>query len=263
MTTRKKITKNEAARLGGLARYALHGNFGTAIGRRLGGLHSIQTHIKDKTGFVIRKNITIPEHSVELAELFGILAGDGHIGKYQITMTTNLKTDFSHAQYVQKLCERLFKVAVPLRKRQDKNVSIVVLSSRSASEFLCREGLTQGNKVTAQLAPPEWILKNLEYKKAFLRGLFDTDGCVFFDKHKIRGREYRNMGTAFTNRSFPLLDFYKKTLESLGLSPTQKTQYVVFLRRREHIRRYFDMVGSSNRKHLDRVNEFLASKEAI
>ena len=65
---------------------------------------------------------------------------------------------------------------------------------------------------------------------------------------------------AFTNRCLPLLKEFKATLESIGLHPTQKTKYAVFLRRKDDIRRYFDFIGSSNEKHLNKVrNRFLTS----
>src|SRR3989344_4724606 len=98
------------SRTGGLARIRLHGNPGTAEGRRLGGIRSLASHRKKLDGFVLLRHVQFPRQSVALAELLGILAGDGHVGVYQVTVTTNSLTDKEHAKYVKSLLEGLFKV---------------------------------------------------------------------------------------------------------------------------------------------------------
>ena len=107
---------------------------------------------------------------------------------------------------------------------------------------------------------PAWIKTKTSYQMAFIRGLLDTDGCVYTDRHTIKEREYKNIGMAFTNRSLPLLLDFKETLESIGLHPTQKTKYTVFLRREEEIRRYFKVIGSSNPKHTNKVKMYFSLK---
>lgn len=249
-------------RKGGLARAALHGNLGTIEGRRLGGLHSIQTHIKNKTGFKVLKQITTPGHSVRLAELIGIFMGDGHIGLYQASVVTNSETDFQHALFVKALIEDLFKVHVSLSNRRDKKACEIVVSSKSVCRFFVSQGIPQGNKITLGLRIPDWIRKKPLYRKAFIRGLFDTDGCVYLDTHHYCQKVYKNLGMAFANQSLPLLSFFKDSLERFEFHPTQKTEFRVFLRRKEDIRRYFDLIGSSNEKHLKKVHQyFLVSQK--
>jgi len=249
-------------RKGGLARAALYGNFGTPEGRRRGGLHSIQTHTKQKTGFKVLKSITIPGHSDRLAELLGILVGDGHVGLYQASVVTNSDTDLQHAVFIQTLVEELFKIRVSLSYRRDKRACNLIISSKSVCQFLMSQGIPQGNKITGGVRIPSWIRKKPLYRKAFVRGLFDTDGCVYLDTHHFGQKVYRNLGMAFANQSLPLLSFFRETLELLELHPTQKTEFRVFLRRKEDIRRYFNLIGSSNKKHLDKVSEyFLLSQQ--
>lgn len=263
MLEKRKLTKSEAARLGGLARQAKYGNLGTEKGRSLGGLRSQITHSKKNTGFYILKKIQLPKRSKKLAELCGILAGDGHVGVYQTSMTTNSLTDVQHALYVQKLFEGLFKISASIIKKKSCNAVVVVISSKTVCQFLSSLGLTSGNKVHAQLDVPSWICKNKSFRKAFLRGLFDTDGCVYVDNHTVKGKLYRNIGIAFTNRSLPFLSFFKSTLELSGFHPTQKSRFIVFLRRESEILRYFEHVGSSNQKHLHKLDEYLKQKGRV
>ena len=259
MNTRAHLSR--AGHLGGLARVRVHGNPGTLAGRRRGGLNSLKTHRVTDSGFRILKQISYPARSVDLAELLGILAGDGHIDEYQVTVTTNSDTDRAHAHHTSKLFERLFSTQAPIKFIKNKKACAVVVSSKAVCLFLVRLGMVRGHKIRSGLQMPQWIRARKKYRVAFVRGLFDTDGCVYVDTHRINGREYKNMGLAFTNRCLPLLAEFKVTLESIGLHPTQKTKYTVFLRRKGDIRRYFDLIGTSNEKHLNKVRDYSLTSE--
>ena len=207
------------------------------------------------------KHIQYPSRSIDLAELLGILAGDGHIDTYQITMTTSAKTDLRHAQYTSDLFKKLFHVDAPIKFKNAKNACVVVVSSRAICDFLVRNGMIRGNKVKLQLSVPSWILSRRAYHLAFLRGLFDTDGCVYTDVHRVNSKTYTNIGMAFANRSLPLLEYFKRTLESIGAHPTQSTKYRVFLRREREIQHYFEVIGSSNPKHVQKVERHFLSRK--
>ena len=243
------------SKLGGIERVRIHGNPGTLAGRKLGGQRSLVTHKQKKTGFKLLRPVVFPPQSPLLAELIGILAGDGYVGVYQTTMTTNSLTDFEHAQYTKLLFEKLFKVSATISFKKGKNACVVVVSSKEICRFLVKKGLISGHKIRGGLSIPAWIKAHKRYSLAFIKGVFDTDGCIYIDRHTIRGRSYENMGMAFTNRSLPLLADFRELLESLGLHPTQKTDFTVFLRRREDIQKYFEVVGSSNPKHLKKYNQ--------
>lgn len=259
MCMNQKPSKH-ASRLGGLARNRKYGNPGTLAGRRRGGLNSLKTHRLLKTGFKLLRPVASPSNSDDLAELLGILAGDGNIDEYQVTVTTNSETDIEHARHAASLFEKLFDVPPAVRFRKNQKACVVVISSKALCLLLVRKGMVRGHKIKSGLQMPPWVRSRKKYRLAFVRGLFDTDGCVYIDTHRIRGRIYKNMGIAFTNRCLPLLAEFKATLESLGLHPTQKTKYVVFLRRKKDIRLYFDVVGSSNPKHLRKVEQYFSSR---
>lgn len=216
----------------------------------------MKTHRISASGFKLLQKIQPPPKSVELAELLGIFMGDGHVGEYQASVTTNSETDAAHAIFVQRVIQKLFDVPVRLRQRSDVKACELVISSKEICDFFRGQGMT-GNKVRHGVMIPPWIHKSDAYTKAFVRGLFDTDGCVFLDTHRITGRTYRHLGIAFTNRTLTLLDFFTRTLRAHNLRPTQTTKFTVFLRREDEIRRYFELIGTSNPKHRRRFTEFL------
>lgn len=247
-----KLHLKKIASLGATARYKKYGNPGTAEGRRKGGLKSLQVNIKKRTKFKTIKEINIPSPSTDLAELLGIFMGDGHVGKYQASVSTNATTDIQHALYTQLLINRLFDISSTIRNKKETNACEVVVSSKNVCVFLNKQGLPIGNKVRDGVSIPSWIQKNKNCRRAFVRGLFDADGSVYTDVHRYKNKIYCSNGMAFTNRSHPLLSFFKAVLEEEGFHPTQKTKFTVFLRRKGDIEQYFALIGTSNQKHAKR-----------
>ena len=254
-----RLQRKVISKMGGLARVRLHGNPGTTEGRALGGARSLLVQKNKKTNFKVLRKITLPNQSKNLAELVGIFMGDGHVHEYQATVVTNSITDKEHAQYISELIQKLFFVPVSITKRKNSNALVVCVSSKEFCRLLSLFGIPKGNKVTLQVKMPKWITNKMSYRKAFIRGLFDTDGSVYLDNKTHNGKNYSYLGMSFSNRSLPLISAFKEELQSLGFHPTQKTKYAVFLRRRKEILRYFSVIGSSNPKHKKKIERTFKS----
>lgn len=249
---------NEAGRRGGLAKMLKYGNLGTPEGRRLGGIRSLATHKRLKDKFVAEaRPIRIPENNKKLAELLGIFIGDGHLSDYQASIYTNSVTDLEHAIFVQKLIEYLFGIFVSKKFKKGENVVKIVASSKKLTAFLNKKGMPIGNKLESNLRIPDWITEKPVYERAFIRGLFDTDGCIYLDTHKTIKKEYLHLGWTITSYADSLRSDIVAVLRKNGYSPTQRpSQKSVYLRRQKEIRRYFEEIGTSNSKHQNRYEKF-------
>lgn len=248
----------ESGRKGGLIVFRRYGNIGTAEGRKKGGLASLVTHKKKGTAFYNIKIIHKPNRSEKLAELMGILFGDGHLSKYQVSITTSSVTDKEHALFIQKLIEQIFHDKPSVKTRKDERSITVLLSSKIAAGYLHELGMPRGNKIANNLSAPGWIKNNKKYQKAFIRGLFDTDGCIYADRHLIKGRKYVNLGWTITSYSPQLRKDLIAILKDMRYAPTNReNQTSVFLRRHEEIKKYFSEIKSSNPKHLMRYQKFI------
>ena len=161
-----------------------------------------------------------------------------------------------HARYVQRMARELFRVPVSLLRKRGQRAVVVFISSRTVCDILVSQGVPCGNKIRLGVTIPDWILGNHAYLYSFARGLFDADGCVFQDTHRIQGRIYRHVGIAFANSEVHLLTFFHETLEGLGLHPTQTSKNRVFLRRRNEVDAYFDIIGTSNAKQQSRYEAY-------
>lgn len=204
--------------------------------------------------------VYFPPPSPKLAEFIGILLGDGGITKRQVSITLHKNDDRDFSIYVRDLIKQLFSVAPSLYQRKGENVVSVVVSRSELVRFFREMGLSIGSKVKRQIDVPSWIRGSARFTKSCIRGLFDTDGCFYLDKHVHREREYENCCMSFTNRSLPLLSFFREGLSQLGFRPTQTTEFSMFLRRERDILRYFEIIGTSNEKHRIKFLKYFRGK---
>ena len=205
---------------------------------------------KSHTILNLPKPIKKPNFSKDLAEFVGIMLGDGGITPYQITITLNLKEKKSYGKFIVSLIKKLFNVPVTISdKRTDSSVSLVV-SRKKLVDFCIEIGLKIGNKVKQQIDIPNWIKKNNQYKIACLRGLMDTDGCIFTHRYKSRDKWYEYKKILFTSASFPLRQSAFSILKENGLSPRFAVRSDVRIDKMEDVRRYIKIFDSHNPEYL-------------
>lgn len=253
--------KKYAAR-GALVRQKIYGLLGNRETRRKGGLISQQKRREDPEkyrllGCTVRKFIRMLKPSVKLAELAGIILGDGGITSSQVRITLNRKSDREYAGFVRKLMRGVFNESPSIGEYH--NVLTLTISGINVTEELERIGLKRGNKVVNQIAIPKWILRNKNYARACLRGLIDTDGSVYFHRHKTKGIRYVNLGLTFTNHSRPLVYGANKILRDSNFSPSVVKNKRIYIYNLKEIKRYFKAIGSHNPKHTSKLSFYLKS----
>lgn len=199
-----------------------------------------------------------PSFSEDLAEFFGIMMGDGGMSKRQIFITLHHKDDALYSKSVERLVSRLFKLKPSVRHIPKSSVNVIVLSRTSLVEYLHKLGLPVGNKIKQGLDMPDWIKNNKKFMKACLRGLVDTDGCIFTHSYKSKGKIYKYKKLSFSSASLPLILSVENSLKKLGLYPRiAKDNREVRLDRKEDIERYFKLIGFNNPKHSKRYKSVL------
>lgn len=209
-----------------------------------------------------RKVINFPSKSIELAEFLGIEFGDGGIGNpWQVVISLNSISDRKYADYIVNLGLKLFAIRPALRKRPNQNTLVLVYSSTHLVDFIVNMGAVRGNKILQQIDVPSWIKQNPEYEKALVRGLMDTDGCLYIHKHKIKGKIYKNIGLCFTSFSEKLISSTATILTKNGIKPyiTNKGRQI-YLYNAQSVVKYLKDFGSSNPRI---INKYLDWRDRI
>jgi len=245
-----------ASKLGGKARWKKYGSLGTKEDKVKGGVNSYKKRVSDLSDIFEKKQISKPQPSVALAEFVGICMGDGGITKYQLSISLNDEDDKEYMDYVSKRAMELFDIEVKFQKRVGKKCTNLVMSSVELVDYLVLKGLPIGDKIRAGLDIPEWVKSDQNYAGACIRGLFDTDGSIFLETHRVKGRIYSYPRMSFVSASEPLRESVCDALLAIGINALIRSNRCVTIERFTDIEKYFRIVGSSNEKHLRRFAQF-------
>lgn len=120
----------------------------------------------------------------ETAELAGVIAGDGYLHKdtNRIIITGSLDDLYYYKYYLIPKFIGNFKIKPILYKRKNENSYFLQIENKHIFSFFVNQlKMVRGSKKNRVLIP-NGIIKNKELSKNFIRGLFDTDGCLKFSK---------------------------------------------------------------------------------
>lgn len=188
------------------------------------------------------------DYSEELAELIGIILGDGEIHSDGIRISFDPKKDEDF------LCRKVIPIIKKLLKSKIKYESYkrIVVYNRSFLRFLKEDcNFDQGSKSRSHISIPNWCFSKREYTSAVLRGLFDTDGYFGYC-----GGSVELMYGRFTDKCTSLVLDIEKAMKLLELSPVTKHtndgRYKIRLLNKKEVINFFNTVGTSNLKHIVR-----------
>lgn len=228
-----------------------------------------------------RQNITFPSKlSPELAELIGIIIGDGHLSVIKrknhlvgnFTQSTVFiagnKEEQQYNNYISSLFKRIFNC--DLSYREDKRSKAILLAKYSKGivryfHDVCEVPL--GRKTLSARVPSIILQADSQMKAAFLRGLADTDFYVSFKNKNKKGYSYPVIVGSF--RSEQLIRDLEKIYTSLGftysccynLQRTHKIfgRYVmhsIYLNGKKNFQKWVEIVSFSNGKNSLKVKEW-------
>lgn len=244
-------------------------NYGAIIGGK-------RAYIVNKSAFskgrkdgllAIRKKMNLEniyfdnfELTPEVCELIGAFIGDGMFNVY------NNKT-----YHIEFACDKRYDldyynhVIIPAAKKiyddakvhfypsfEKENAYRVVFYSKKLFLFLkdfC--GFIPGKK-SHTISIPKFLLDNDIFRNRVIRGIFDTDGGIFFDKRAIYKKPYPRI--IFQTVSKPLFEQLNSILSkefNLYTRFNPKRQiYIIEIYRINQIKHWMKHIGFSNSRHL-------------
>lgn len=197
-------------------------------------------------------HICLPKKfSKELAELFGVLLGDGGVERYFVRIYLNRKADRGYPQVLIALIKKLFPdVVVTCLDRPGRGTEEVQVSSVDVCNYLRSIGFDP-----KQRSVPSWILAHKNFIKATIRGLFDTEGSIGIKNYAGQGGRVQYFQLTVTNKNAHILYFLETELTKLGYKPTKNSQKNIYISNKKDIQRYFTEIGTSNPKLKKKFDE--------
>ena len=204
----------------------------------------------------------------DLAELFGIHIGDGCISENNRYSEYYLGGDLIeereyHDNWVgplfnKKIMNPLFGKNVNYKEHPKIGIYGFHIFDKKLVDFFRDFDICIGSKINVGI--PRIILNDKKLLKRFIRGLFDTDGTIYFEKsytskHLKNNHPIIKLGTVSKN----LAEDVYKSLKIFGLNPKMKNPYKgkkdknivhsVILYRKNDIYYFINEIGFKNPKH--------------
>jgi hypothetical protein len=133
-----------------------------------------------------------PSYTMKEGEIVGIFVGDGchHFEKkgyhYFINVYFGIKNR-DYLIYIKNLYESYFKKSFRIIIYQNK--SVITTYSKEISEYF-KNYIDFNPKIKHSTVKLKTLNLPIEFKIGFIKGLLDTDGCIFFNKSEKRKRIY-------------------------------------------------------------------------
>lgn len=120
-----------------------------------------------------------------LAYIIGIALGDGNLSNPNGRATRlRVTCDTKYKNIIDNICTSLRslfpKNKISINKRKERCIDISCYSNKL--EGLLGWKVGQGSKEKQKVSVPKWIKSNKKYTVSCLKGLFETDGSVYFDR---------------------------------------------------------------------------------
>lgn len=204
----------------------------------------------NKRNNVLRsKQVKLPnKFDIPFAEFIGILFGDGSVTTYRVRVSLNAIEDREYAFFVVRLIKQIFPGGgvISYFRPRDNTIEILI-SSKIIADYLKKTGFNSSRRV------PTWIRENPEFLKAFIRGLFDTEGSVGFKKFNGRNGKYLYKQLTFTNRNKNLLNFVIKNLRKFEFKPTMESKKNIYISNLKDIQRFLKEIKLHNPKLINKI----------
>ncbi|PIZ83695.1 hypothetical protein COX97_00705 [Candidatus Pacearchaeota archaeon CG_4_10_14_0_2_um_filter_05_32_18] len=193
-------------------------------------------------------------------ELYGVLLGDGWMSKltyrgksiYLIGISGNAKLDRDFILYIKKNVKLMFNRNAYLKERPKYNAIELQILHKFLLEKLNKElEFPIGRKINLEINKKIYDL-GYEKMRYVIRGIFDTDGCVYFDKTPI-GNPYPCI--SITMKAPILMDQVRNMLVEKGFKVLYDDYNYPIIRLKlkgsKQLKKWINEIGSSNLRNLN------------
>jgi hypothetical protein len=205
------------------------------------------------------------ELSEELCEFIGAVIGDGFTNKYNSAYQTEITGDKNlDKEYYEKIlsliCERRFNIK-PIIKKLHNKITLTIYSKRLYELLVNRFSIPAGVKSYTVKIPQEILRSRDIFLKATLRGMFNTDGGVGFDRRKAYKKPYVRIN--YVSASKELINQIHNSLNSLSIAHTihlnqnEHPAGVIQINGEKNVKNYLRKIGFSNPRHLSKVSHLV------
>lgn len=183
----------------------------------------------------IKRDFKDLKKSKQLAELIGVVWGDGNIEKFPRTERLVISGDNAKYSFIDRysqMVEKIFDKKPTVMKSNQTNAVRISIYQNKISERL---KVPTGSKFHLKIMLHKWIKQDKLYLTYFLKGLYEADGSL---SHHKKTYTYN---FCFSNVNQSLLDVVEDALIKFGFHPERRINSVR-LRRKLEVEKFAEMI---------------------
>lgn len=178
-----------------------------------------------------------------LAELIGVVLGDGHIGRFPRTERLVISSHSNNKGFINRysgIIEKIFFKKPAYMKVKNSNCVKISVYEKFISKRL---RIPSGNRARLNFKMPKWIAENEGFLISFLRGLYEAEGsfCVHLPTSTYK--------IFFSNKNASLLNIAYTSLKKLGFK-SNKSGYKIQISRKKEVYEFKNLINFRNYNNL-------------
>lgn len=205
----------------------------------------------------------------EVAEFVGIMIGDGSIGIYNTKAGNRIKIhrrvkvtldsrNIGYINHVSKVMKNVLDITPRLFFKKKENAVDISTHRKDKIDFVTNTIGLKASPKWGRMEIPEKYSRG-RYGLLVLKGLFDTDGCLTIFNNN--GNTYPRIEIRLSPS--PAQNQVSNILEEQGfnykIQELERGKTKVRISGVKELKRWFDLIGSSNPIHLEKSRRFLNS----
>jgi hypothetical protein len=166
------------------------------------------------------------EKAGELAELIGVVLGDGNICKFLRTESLEIAGNSNNKGFIRRygrIVEKVFSKKPTITKLPTNCIKIRIYQKNISK----RLNIPAGARGKIDFSIPSWILNNKEFLISYLRGLYEAEGSFCIHKPTYT---YKFL---FSNKNESLLNNVFRGMKILGFHPHRSGYQVQISKKKE------------------------------
>lgn len=200
----------------------------------------------------------------ELAYFIGLLIGDGFTNKYGSHYLTQFVGHKQEKKYYENIiCEfvkRRFNLIPRIKEPNEGNFIRVNIYSKDLFVLLTKKfNVPHGRKSRTVKIPKRILESDKEILLPFLAGIYDAEGCVFFDKRKKYSKPYPRIDLHMVNQR--ILVQIKRILDKENISCSfanfSNDNSRILIYGEKNIKDFLSKIPIKNPKHLIKLRDFI------
>ena len=171
----------------------------------------------------------------DLAELIGVILGDGHIRAYPRTEELSIFSNSNNPDFIHRysvLVEKIFDKKPTITTHSGENCTRIRIYQKHISDRL---GIPFSPRRDLKIPIPSWILSRKKYIVRYLRGLYEAEGS-----HSIHLPTY-TYKVQFSNRNISMLKNVFDLVRKIGFHP-HKSKYMIQLSKKKEVLKFIDLI---------------------